>query len=102
MLLTGNWVRSYEDERGDGAAVFLNREADTFPATRFREQYTLLPNGRMQGMVLHPSDAHYLASGEWVVQGNVLNLDFGGATVTYRLLDVDEAQLLMVLIEQVD
>lgn len=97
--LTRHWVRSYEEEAAEsGVEVFRPDGFRAFPPSRFRMQYVFEAGGDCEWFYLAPNDGHHFRPGTWRLTGeeeDVLRIQQGEQTVTYRILELTDDLLRM-------
>jgi hypothetical protein len=66
--LLGSWSHSFEEEPMQGDIdIYRPTESGEFPPAWFRRRYVFSEDRSCEWLVLHPADAHYMASGSWDV-----------------------------------
>lgn len=89
--LQKEWKHSYEESAGN---VEIYRPADykVFTPSKFRQIYKLMAGGKCEYLVLHPADAHYMATGTWTYdpEANTVQIknDKGERVVQFEVLDI--------------
>lgn len=65
--LLKNWVHSFEEQVDRNADIMIFRPSDSrqFAPSWFRQAYEFMEDGKCRYLVLHPLDAHYMASGTY-------------------------------------
>ena len=89
--LAGRWVLSHEE---DTAQTRVFRPASfTFPPSRGRESFTLLPDGSMSADAIGPTDQPVGTEGSWrLTQGDSLELNPAAAPAAARTMQVQSVQ----------
>jgi hypothetical protein len=93
--LLGSWSRSFEEEpiHGD-VQIYRPTESREFPPAMYRRRYVFNKDRTCEWLVLHPTDAHYMTSGTWIVDPHdrmvILVYDADGLVenVSFRVVEL--------------
>ena len=64
--LSQSWMNSFEEET-DSINIYRPSSYKQYPASRYRDAFTLQSDGKCSYLVLSPTDAHYFVAGTWSV-----------------------------------
>ena len=89
-LLANCWKHAREEDI-EGSNMNFRTCDNEFPASRFRNTFTLLADGTATYLVLAPNDRHYSAKGFWTLDYPLLIIkDEAGEKVTsYEVVNLD-------------
>ena len=67
--LLGSWSHSFEEEprQVHDVQIYRPTESREFLPALFRRRYVFNKDRTCEWLVLHPTDAHYMTSGTWIV-----------------------------------
>lgn len=77
-FLINCWTDSYEESSGQETDVYRHCDFKEFPASRYRNSFTLHKDGNCSYLILAPNDAHSFVDGKWTLNKDtltIINLD---------------------------
>jgi hypothetical protein len=93
-LLTGHWMHSHEEDKGDEKVY---RPASfQFPRSRGRESLVLEPGGKLLHGKPGPTDRTERTAGTWELTGDKLQINRGDASpLVYQIVSADKDKLVV-------
>jgi hypothetical protein len=93
QLLENKWTHAHEED-SDQFKVY-HTSAYSFGPSRGRERFTILPDGKLEITPISPNDAPISYDGSWMVDGDILLLQFSKDTLKYEIIDIQTNTLIL-------